>query len=89
MLATRAFPPDLGAMDNTNAVYTNYRPVHKVIARREARLCSRLSPEDFLNFDGPTGLSASPGSPRCDFFLHLGLHETTYRHRVLYRKMKV
>ncbi|KAM3416910.1 hypothetical protein BST61_g8498 [Cercospora zeina] len=53
-----------------------------------ARLCSLLSLDDFLSFDGPTGVMVAQNDSRTNFFHHLGMSETTYRHRVLYRKMK-
>lgn len=52
------------------------------------RLCSRLSMDDFLSFDGPTGISVGPDGTRSDFFLHLGLSEPNNRHRNIYRRMK-
>ncbi|KAK4623923.1 hypothetical protein CLAFUW4_06404 [Fulvia fulva] len=52
------------------------------------RLCSRLSMDDFLSFDGPTGIAVGPDGTRSDFFLHLGLSERNNRHRIIYRRMK-
>lgn len=52
------------------------------------RLCTRLSDDDFLSFDGPTGVTVEPDGPRSDFFHHLGLREHNHRHRMLYRRMK-
>ena len=52
------------------------------------RLCSRLSMDDFLSFDGPTGVAVVPDGTRSEFFLHLGLSERNHRHRILYRRMK-
>ncbi|KAF2215385.1 hypothetical protein CERZMDRAFT_56957 [Cercospora zeae-maydis SCOH1-5] len=54
----------------------------------DARLCSLLTLDDFLCFDGPTGVVVAQDDSRTSFFHHLGLQENTYRHRVLYRKMK-
>lgn len=48
----------------------------------------RLSDDDFLSFDGPTGVTVEPDGPRGDFFHHLGLREHNCRHIQLYRKMK-
>lgn len=74
-------------MECRNTANLRGPPVRKILPKKE-RLCSRLSPDDFLTFDGPTGSSVSPNDTRGEFFLHLGLHESNYRHRVLYRKMK-
>ncbi|KAF2163263.1 hypothetical protein M409DRAFT_57557 [Zasmidium cellare ATCC 36951] len=52
------------------------------------RLCLRLSDDDFLSCDGPTGLTVEPDGPRRDFLHHVGLKEHIYRHMLLYRKMK-
>ncbi|KAK4502488.1 hypothetical protein PRZ48_005913 [Zasmidium cellare] len=52
------------------------------------RLCARLSDDDFLSFDGPTGVTVEPDGPRRDFLHHVGLREHNYRHMMLYRKMK-
>ncbi|EME45706.1 hypothetical protein DOTSEDRAFT_71413 [Dothistroma septosporum NZE10] len=52
------------------------------------RLCSRLSMDDFLSFDGPTGIAVGPDGTRSDFFLHLGLSERNLRHMIIYEKMK-
>lgn len=57
-------------------------------ALKSKRLCSRLSMDDFLSFDGPTGTAVGPDGTRSDFFLHLGLSERNHRHRILYRRMK-
>jgi hypothetical protein len=88
MPSNRSNKRDLSAMESQDSAHTVDLPAPKV-ARKDDRLCARLSPDDFLTFDGPTGESINPDSPRGDFFLHLGLHERNYRHRALYRKMKV
>ncbi|KXT07857.1 hypothetical protein AC579_9721 [Pseudocercospora musae] len=52
------------------------------------RLCTRLSLDDFLSFNGPTGIIVAPDDSRANFLHHIGLSERTYRHRMLYRRMK-
>jgi len=52
-----------------------------------SRLCDHLSLDDFV-FLNPTGVSLSPDDTRSNFFKHVGLEETIYRHRLIYRKMK-
>ncbi|KAI5361954.1 hypothetical protein Slin15195_G056030 [Septoria linicola] len=52
------------------------------------KLCSRLSLDDFLCFNGPTGVTVAHDDSRSNFFHHLGLQENSYRHRMLYSKMK-
>lgn len=52
-----------------------------------SRLCNHLSLDDFV-FLNPTGVSLAPDDTRTNFFLHIGLQENIYRHRLIYRKMK-
>ena len=52
------------------------------------RLCAQLSLDDFLSFDGFTGLTVAPDDTRRNFFRHLGLQERNHRHRLIYRRMK-
>lgn len=54
----------------------------------DTKLCSLLSLDDFLCFNGPTGVVVAQDDSRTNFFHHLGLQENAYRHRMLYRKMK-
>jgi hypothetical protein len=56
---------------------------------RGTRLCTALTSDDFLCFNGPTGITVEPNDTRGNFFLHLGLKETNFRHRQIYNRMKV
>lgn len=53
-----------------------------------SRLCDQLSLDDFVFLD-PTGVSLNPDDTRSNFFKHIGLNETIFRHRLIYRRMKV
>ena len=52
-------------------------------------LSLRLSLDDFVLTDGPTGVVVAPNESKHNFFRHLGLSQSNYMHQVLYEKMKV
>lgn len=64
------------------------KTLHLKALMSTGRLCDHLSLDDFLSFDGPTGVTVAPDDTRENFFLHLGLDNHNYRHRLLYKKMK-